>query len=544
MALLLYTWKQLEPYLKWALGKNTTVTESPAREPYPGIFVGDLSQLNRLKRNAFMCVVGVLFLMAFFGNLSTIYVNTRRKLRPFFRSCLLSLAFSDLVSSVFCSVSYIAQFHAEYLQLWTIGSFMCRVVPFVTTTSVLSGSLSLVAIATDRYLAVMRPVLGFWNPDIRFSCLCVALIWLCSIGASAPLLGIYGYHKVYLLELETENPPQQTTDDGETDEKLEVTELELVSMCLASDHNEGLFYVMLFTLIFLPCIVSFLWLNTVIARQLWVRRHYHQQQQEQQQERQPDQEGKFKSLPASNADLLMPSTLASAMGVALPFVMHKPALPSIPPSPQAPRSTTNQAPVGGMGPAAQAREARHRRMVVVVLLMMAVFIFLRLPAWIFLIMRLYGSYSEPVDWLLYFSFGILNLLSCALNPLFYTFLTQTIRTVSLLKQKTMDLLCCRHPGRGQDGAMPTEHSQPAKPCSLCWWCCCGLPQLTITWRCYPAHDPPPTTEVRQVEQSAQRQVEMEADPSNLQRVFSFKHDVFTVYNRRDDSQSASIESSA
>ncbi|XP_033253530.1 QRFP-like peptide receptor [Drosophila miranda] len=209
MALLHYTWKQLELNLKWALGKNTTVTKSPAREPYPGIFVEDLSQLNRFKRNAFMCVVGALFLMAFFRNLSTIYVNTRRKLRPFFRACLLSLAFSDVVSSVFCTVSYIAQFHADYLQLWTIGSFMSRFVPFVTTTSVLSGSLTLVAIA----------------------CLCVGLIWVCSIGASAALFGIYEYQRIYLLELET--PTQQTTDDdGETDQKLEVTELELVSMCL------------------------------------------------------------------------------------------------------------------------------------------------------------------------------------------------------------------------------------------------------------------------------------------------------------------------
>ncbi|BFG05663.1 uncharacterized protein DMAD_04350 [Drosophila madeirensis] len=540
MALLWYTWQQLELYLKWALGKNnTTVTESPDREPYPGIFVEDLCQLNRLKRNAFMCVVGSLFLMALFGNLSTIYVNTRRKLRPFFRACLLSLACSDLVSSVFCSVSYIAQFHAEYLQLWTIGGFMCKFVPFVTTTSLLSGSLALVAIAADRYLAVMRPVLGFWNPDIRFSCLIVGLIWLCSIGASAPLIGIYKHQKIYLLEMELK---LQTTDEGETDESLEVTELELVSMCLAGDHNEGLFYVILFTLIFLPCIVSFLWLNAVIARQLWVRRHYHQQQQDSQQ----DQAGQFKSLPASNGDLLMPSTLASAMGVALPFVIDKPPLPSVPSSPQAPRRTTNEAPPpSGMGPAAQAREARHRRMVVVVILMMAVFICLRLPAWIFLIMRLYGSYSDPVDWLLYFSFGILNLLSCALNPLFYTFLTQTIRTVSLLKQKTRDILCCRRAGRGQDVAMPTEPSEPAKPFSLgCCCCCCGLPQLTITWRCQPARDPPMTSAVQEVEPSAQRAVELEADPSSLQRFFSIKHDVFTVYNRRDDSQSASIESSA
>nr|AAQ10886.1 G-protein coupled receptor [Drosophila melanogaster] len=521
MALLHYTFDQLELYLEWAFAQHGEATPIPSIQPYPGVFVGDLSQLNRFKRHAFSAVVGTLFVLAFCGNLSTLYVNSRRKLRPFFRACLISLACSDLVSSIFCTVSYMAQFQAQYLQLWTIGGFMCKFVPFITTTSVLSGSLTLVAIALDRYLAVMRPVLGFWSPDKRFSTLSMLLIWACSIGSSGPLLGIYDYRKIYLLDVEDSREESEEVVTA-VPEELVVTELEMVHMCLAGDHDVGLYYVILFTLIFLPCIVSFLWLNAVIARQLWLRRHYHQEQQEQHQE---PKEGQFKTM-ANGGDLLMPSTLVSAMGVAVPFALDNTPLP--------PKSTVN-APGKKTTAAALAREARHRKMVVVVLLMMAVFICLRLPAWVFLIMRLYGSYSEPIDWLLYFSFGILNLFSCALNPIFYTFLTQTIRTLTLVKHKIQGFLGCP-PGKVPDG-MPTDQMDKSR-------CCCGLRPPTFTWRCHPSRDRAAATVIRDVDQPDPSSDQVQPDPSSLRRFLSYKQEVFTIYKQCGDSSSASIESSA
>lgn len=268
--------------------------------------------------------------------------------------------------------------------------------------------------------------------------------------------------------------------------------------------------------------MSFLWLNAVIARQLWLRRHYHQEQQEQHQE---PKEGQFKTM-ANGGDLLMPSTLVSAMGVAVPFALDNTPLP--------PKSPVN-APGKKTTAAALAREARHRKMVVVVLLMMAVFICLRLPAWVFLIMRLYGSYSEPIDWLLYFSFGILNLFSCALNPIFYTFLTQTIRTLTLVKHKIQGFLGCP-PGKVPDG-MPTDQMDKSR-------CCCGLRPPTFTWRCHPSRDRAAATVIRDVDQPDPPSDQVQPDPSSLRRFLSYKQEVFTIYKQCGDSSSASIESSA
>lgn len=213
-------------------------------------------------------------------------------------------------------------------------------------------------------------------------------------------------------------------------------------------------------LIFLPCIVAFVFLNATVARKLWLRRH----QQQQQQRLQPHPvEPRFVQLlhePETSYAMLTAFSVAASMEK-LPQPLETP------PKPEQPRP---------LSAAAAARVARHRRMVHVVILMMAAFICLRLPAWIFLLLRLYGSFSSPTEWLLYFIFGLLNLTSSALNPLFYTFLTQTIRVLQQLKQELRQLLCCRCSSQvADDVAMPQES---ARQCCLCQ-------SLRITWRCQP-----------------------------------------------------------
>uniref|UniRef100_T1GYE8 G-protein coupled receptors family 1 profile domain-containing protein n=1 Tax=Megaselia scalaris TaxID=36166 RepID=T1GYE8_MEGSC len=86
---------------------------------------------------------------------------------------------------------------------------------------------------------------------------------------------------------------------------------------------------------------------------------------------------------------------------------------------------------------ANQREIRHLKMFYILISLMAAFIVLRLPAWIFLIMRMYGDYTQPVDWILHFVFGILTLASCVLNPLLYTFLTETIHYCEFTIEKIL-----------------------------------------------------------------------------------------------------------
>ncbi|KAH8384786.1 hypothetical protein KR093_008313, partial [Drosophila rubida] len=372
--------------------------------PYPIVPVGTLCQLLTQQRCVFMVLVGVLFMVAFVGNIGTLYVNSRRKLRPFFRSCLIALACSDLVYSLSFTTAYVAHFNAPYLELWTLGEFMCNLVPFLNTATIMFSSLLLVAIALDRYMAIRRAASRFWNPSWRCCALCIGVISLASVLCALPLFVISGVEKIYL----------QPT----------VGELQLVSMCLGLSEAMGVYNVILLSLIFLPCIVGFVFLNATIARRLWQRRHFNQQQQQQRAQAKRQEEPRFVYLlsrPETTHALVTAFSVAAVVDVA-----------TLPPSERNAQ----------LSAAAAARVARHRRMVHVVVLMMAAFLCLRLPAWIFLILRLYGAFSSPVDWLLYFSFGLLNLTSCALNPIFYTFLTQTLRCLDQLKQRLLHLLCC------------------------------------------------------------------------------------------------------
>lgn len=129
--------------------------------------------------------------------------------------------------------------------------------------------------------------------------------------------------------------------------------------------------------------------------------------------------------------------------------------------------------------------------------MMAVFVFLRLPAWIFLLMRMYGSYSKPVDWIIYFVFGILNLTSSVLNPLFYTFLSETILYILRFKAKVWTFICsdnamcgcCRHrqgnaSSDGATSATMTNIEEPRFTLSCCENFCGCTGFMRATWQCH------------------------------------------------------------
>lgn len=185
---------------------------------YPIVPLDELCQMKAEERCIFLVLVSMLFLVAFVGNVCTLYVNARRKLRPFFRGCLIALACSDLLYSLSFTTAYVAHFSARYLELWVsqadskqgataiaswprfqnLGSFMCSFVPFVNTATIMASSLILVAIAVDRYMAIRRAVSSIWNPGLLFCVLTLGGIWLTSLLSALPLFFISDTKYVYL----------------------------------------------------------------------------------------------------------------------------------------------------------------------------------------------------------------------------------------------------------------------------------------------------------------------------------------------------------
>lgn len=78
------------------------------------------------------------------------------------------------------------------------------------------------------------------------------------------------------------------------------------------------------------------------------------------------------------------------------------------------------------------RYKKHIRLFRILIILMLVFFLCRLPSWIYTIYKLNNSAEGSILWVLNYTFGILVLLNCALNPYLYSFMTETIRLVAFL----------------------------------------------------------------------------------------------------------------
>ncbi|XP_037952678.1 uncharacterized protein LOC119683139 [Teleopsis dalmanni] len=444
--------------------------KSTSPKPDFNITENHLVTLSMTQRNAFLTILAVLFILSLCGNIGTLYVNFRRKIRPFFRACMISLAVSDLLSTVFFTTTHFTQITAKYVQLWRLGDIMCQLTPFVTTTAILASSMTLVGIALDRYCAVLKAAIGRWRPSVVFCVSCIIAIWVVALGIACPVAFLYHTYRILIL-------PSRSSDTSIRTANAEITTMAsaikmtssalkytfgmdspkhivleeglLVKMCLVYKKDVALYYVIVFTLIFVPCIAAFVWLNLIVAKKIWIRRHptFTRAHKYKLNNNKKTSKNKSKAQIPSNLEIsentadsikARPTTpnkncncrVSHAASLAMPSSLAN-GPEKITPQTNAPTYSTKN----------KTRESRHIRMFTIILIMMGIFMTFRLPAWIFLIMRIYGDYVTKVDWILYFSFGIMNLTSCVLNPLFYTFLAETIQYFMFFKTKLIDEMC-------------------------------------------------------------------------------------------------------
>lgn len=73
------------------------------------------------------------------------------------------------------------------------------------------------------------------------------------------------------------------------------------------------------------------------------------------------------------------------------------------------------------------RDIRQLRMFIAILVLMLTFLICRLPTWIFLLYKLYNPAKTNSLWMLHYCLGLLSITNCVLNPLLYTFLTESIQ---------------------------------------------------------------------------------------------------------------------
>lgn len=124
----------------------------------------------------------LVFTTAITGNFLVIYVvATNRAMQTVTNLFITNLAVSDFVvnlTSLWITPLY------TYLGKWVWGSTLCHTVPFVQGTSIFISSLTLTAIAVDRFIVILHP---FKQRTSSAVCLTViSFIWLVSLMLVAP----------------------------------------------------------------------------------------------------------------------------------------------------------------------------------------------------------------------------------------------------------------------------------------------------------------------------------------------------------------------
>ncbi|CAL8074297.1 unnamed protein product [Orchesella dallaii] len=123
------------------------------------------------------------FVTALLGNALVCYVIfASPRMRTVTNYLIANLAVGDLLMAVLCvPFSYIP----VLLQYWPFGHFLCYLLPPAQAVSVLVSSYTLVALAADRYIAILYPL----RPRFRRSqaCWVIAVVWLVAVITASPI---------------------------------------------------------------------------------------------------------------------------------------------------------------------------------------------------------------------------------------------------------------------------------------------------------------------------------------------------------------------
>jgi len=135
------------------LGINSTGNSTTCNRPQqPNGQINAPSMPNEA-RIFLICLYVMIFLLGVTGNAVVCWVIGRKKQMSGSDVFMVSLAFADLLASVFVPLLAIHDFLSNLR--WHLGSMMCKILPSISPISLAASSWSLVLIAADRYRGIL-----------------------------------------------------------------------------------------------------------------------------------------------------------------------------------------------------------------------------------------------------------------------------------------------------------------------------------------------------------------------------------------------------
>lgn len=277
---------------------------------------------------------------------------------------------------------------------------MCSVIPTCQILGVMASSVALVAIALDRYRNVVHTLSKRWNPGLIYCLLGTFVVWCACAGVAYPMWFLYDYRTLNVVYMNGTTPLY----------------METLALCIAVKRDELMIYnICVAVVVFLPLIVTFLWLYYHIAELIWRHRKplamlFHKKEEN--------------SAETSTSQVKSSETTDKSSSALQAQI----------------RRLTNKN--------RSMHVERKIRTFKIIVVLMLVFLFCRLPYHTFTVMKLVTtSYTEHKHWIITYVLSGLVLLNCALNPFLYTFLNPTLNALLkmhkiLIKDFFCKVCCC------------------------------------------------------------------------------------------------------
>ncbi|XP_006740463.2 pyroglutamylated RF-amide peptide receptor isoform X1 [Leptonychotes weddellii] len=133
-----------------------------------------------------LVLTGVLiFALALFGNALVVYVVIRSKaMRTVTNIFICSLALSDLLIAFFCIPVTMLQ---NISDTWLGGAFICKMLPFVQSTAIMTEILTMTCIAVERHQGLVHPFKMKWQYTNRRAFTMLGVVWLVAVIVGSPM---------------------------------------------------------------------------------------------------------------------------------------------------------------------------------------------------------------------------------------------------------------------------------------------------------------------------------------------------------------------
>ncbi|CAO2605163.1 Pyroglutamylated RF-amide peptide receptor [Lemmus lemmus] len=142
-------------------------------------------QLPARVRLALLLVGLIIFALALFGNALVVYVVTRSKaMRTVTNIFICSLALSDLLIVFFCMPVTMLQ---NVSDTWLGGAFICKMVPFVQCTAIVTEILTMTCIALERHQGLVHPFKMKRQYTNQRAFTMLGMVWLVAIIIGSPM---------------------------------------------------------------------------------------------------------------------------------------------------------------------------------------------------------------------------------------------------------------------------------------------------------------------------------------------------------------------